>query len=57
MNPCDQPGLTPVDTAIEYLLSQVTPVREQELCPLEQACGRVLAKDVISPVNVPPADN
>ena len=57
MNPCDQPGLTPVDTAIEYLLSQVTTVREQELCPLEQACGRVLAKDVISPVNVPPADN
>jgi len=57
MNPCDQPGLTPVDTAIEYLLSQVTPVREQELCPLERACGRVLAKDVVSPVNVPPADN
>ena len=57
MNPCDKPGLTPVNEAIEYLLSQVTPVTEGELCSLELACGRALAEDVISPVNVPPADN
>ena len=57
MNPCDKPGLTPVNEAIEYLLSQVASVTEGELCPLEHACGRVLAEDVISPVNVPPADN
>lgn len=57
MNGCDQPGLTPVEDAIRYLLSQVTPITETQVCDLGQACGRVLACDVISPMNVPPADN
>ncbi len=54
---CDQPGLTPVEDAIHYLLSQVVPITETQVCDLGQACGRVLANDVVSPMNVPPADN
>ncbi|WP_370216552.1 gephyrin-like molybdotransferase Glp [Thalassolituus sp.] len=54
---CDQPGLTPVEDAIRYLLSQVVPLTETQVCELGQACGRVLASDVVSPMNVPPADN
>lgn len=57
MTGCDQPGLTPVEDAIRYLLSQVVPITETQVCDLGQACGRVLANDVVSPMNVPPADN
>ncbi|WP_369983172.1 gephyrin-like molybdotransferase Glp [Thalassolituus sp.] len=57
MTGCDQPGLTPVEDAIRYLLSQVVPLTETQVCELGQACGRVLASDVVSPMNVPPADN
>lgn len=57
MTGCDQPGLTPVEDAIRYLLSQVVPITETQVCDLGQACGRVLASDVVSPMNVPPADN
>lgn len=57
MSHCDKPGLTPVAEAIEYLLKQLKPVSESVQCELGSACGRVLANDVTSPVNVPPADN
>ncbi|TNC86275.1 MAG: molybdopterin molybdenumtransferase MoeA [Thalassolituus sp.] len=57
MTGCDQPGLTPVEDAIRYLLSQVVPITETQVCDLGHACGRVLASDVVSPMNVPPADN
>ena len=57
MSQCDAPGLTPVDEALTRILREVTPIRESEVVPLDQACGRVLAADAISPMNVPPADN
>ncbi|MEC8444312.1 MAG: gephyrin-like molybdotransferase Glp [Pseudomonadota bacterium] len=57
MSQCDAPGLTPVDEALTRILREVTPIRESQSIPLDQACGRVLAADAISPMNVPPADN
>ena len=40
-----------------FLAQLVQPVREQETMPLMQAHGRILAQDVVSPINVPPHDN
>jgi molybdopterin molybdotransferase len=54
---CDSPGLLPIQTAISQMLKQVIPVLESEQIELEEALGRVLADDVISPINVPPHDN
>lgn len=52
-----KPGLMPVEEALAAILSQVTPVAESEQVSLTQALERVLAVDVVSPVDVPPADN
>lgn len=54
---CSTPGLTPFDEAFEQLLSQVSPIQAREYLALEQACGRVLAQDVASDMNIPSADN
>ena len=43
--------------ALQNLLSKVTPIGRTETIPTLYAEGRVLAEDIISPVNVPPADN
>ena len=45
------------DQALELLLSQVRPVQVTEIIPTLAANGRVLAEDVQSRLNVPPADN
>ncbi len=50
-------GLMPVEQALDYLQAQPVAVLEDELVPLAQALGRVLAIDVFSGVMVPPADN
>lgn len=54
---CDSPGLVPIQSAISKMLKQVTAVLESEQIVLEDALGRVLAKDLISTINVPPCDN
>nr|WP_322991819.1 gephyrin-like molybdotransferase Glp [Limnohabitans sp.] len=41
----------------DFLAQLVQPVREQEIVPLMQAHGRILAQDVVSPISVPPHDN
>ena len=41
----------------DFLAQLVQPVREQETLALMQAHGRILARDVISPISVPPHDN
>jgi molybdopterin molybdotransferase len=41
----------------DFLARLVAPVTEIESVPIMNALGRVLAQDVISPVNVPPHDN
>ncbi|MDX1456478.1 MAG: hypothetical protein R3276_02755 [Marinobacter sp.] len=49
--------LTPVDEAIELLLSQACPVTETETVSLPTALNRILADDIMVPADVPPADN
>ena len=45
------------DKAVQFLQTLVTPVAQTELVPLMSALGRVLAADVISPIDVPAHDN
>ena len=57
MSGCDQPGLQPVEQALETLLNSAKAIVETEMVPVTHALGRVLAKDQLSTVDVPPADN
>jgi molybdopterin molybdotransferase len=50
-------GLLPLDIALNQMLSGLTPVSGSETLPLVQAFGRVLARSVTSPLNVPGFDN
>lgn len=45
------------DEALSYLVSQAKSMQKTETLPIQQALGKVLAKPVISGVNVPPHDN
>ena len=47
----------PIEQALDVLLAQVQPVSDIESVPLTQALGKVIAEDVLSCVDVPPADN
>jgi molybdopterin molybdotransferase len=54
---CSAPGLLPFEKAMTDMLAVIEPVTETEDVSLAHALGRVLAKNIISPVNVPPHDN
>ncbi|MCC2615062.1 molybdopterin molybdotransferase MoeA [Aestuariibacter halophilus] len=54
---CNIDGLMPLEQAKQTIWQTVRQVEEIQDCPLEEALGRVLAKDIVSPVNVPPSDN
>jgi molybdopterin molybdotransferase len=56
-DPCASPGLLSVADALARLLGAAEPVRETEEVALAASLGRVLACDVFSAVDVPPADN
>ncbi|HBS27328.1 MAG TPA: molybdopterin molybdenumtransferase MoeA [Gammaproteobacteria bacterium] len=57
-NDCSpDPALVPVAEAIDFLLLQANPIRETENISISQALGRVLANDLTSSIDVPPADN
>jgi molybdopterin molybdotransferase len=45
------------DTALQFLQRMVTPVAQAERVALKDALGRVLAQDVMSPIDVPAHDN
>jgi molybdopterin molybdotransferase len=45
------------DTVLEFLRQLVTPITRTESVDLADALGRVLAQDVISPIDVPAHDN
>jgi molybdopterin molybdotransferase len=45
------------DTALAFLQSLVSPVAQSETVELKAALGRVLAADVVSPIDVPAHDN
>jgi len=46
-----------VDSARAAIRAAIVPIRESELVSLNDALGRILAADVISPINVPANDN
>ncbi|KAB8043541.1 molybdopterin molybdotransferase MoeA [Janthinobacterium aquaticum] len=46
-----------VDSAQAMLAGAVAPVAEVEQLPVQQALGRILASDIISPISVPAHDN
>lgn len=50
-------GLMSLDTALNEMLSRVTPLTAQETLPLVQCFGSILASDVVSPLDVPGFDN
>ncbi|MEP1445153.1 MAG: molybdopterin molybdotransferase MoeA [Paraglaciecola sp.] len=59
---CDTPNpngsaLLGIKDAIEKMLAQIVTVRDHQSLPLIEGLGRVLVEDVISPIDVPPADN
>lgn len=50
-------GLMPVEEAVERLLAAAKPLAGSQSVPLAEARGRVLAADLVSPLDVPPHDN
>jgi molybdopterin molybdotransferase len=51
------PAALPVDAARAVIAQLVTPVRAVERLAIRSALGRVLAYDIVSPIDVPAADN
>jgi molybdopterin molybdotransferase len=49
--------LLPVAEAEQLIAARVNPVSGREKVPLREALGRVLAADIIAPVDLPPFDN
>ena len=54
---CSAPGLMPLEQGLDILMQGITPVTDTELVSLEDSLGRILASDIISPINVPSHDN
>ena len=51
------PQALSVAAAGDFIARLVEPLEGHETLPLMQALGRVLAGDVVSPIDVPPHDN
>jgi molybdopterin molybdotransferase len=49
--------LMPVADAERLIAERVAPVAGHEIVPLRAAAGRVLARDVVAPIDLPPFDN
>ena len=49
--------LLPIDEVERLIAERVTPVAETETVALKEARGRVLAADVVAPIDLPPFDN
>jgi molybdopterin molybdotransferase len=49
--------LLPVDEVERLIRERVTPVSEIETVTLDAANGRVIARDVVAPIDLPPFDN
>jgi molybdopterin molybdotransferase len=52
-----RPPLRALDGALEALLAQARPLADTEAVSTFEADGRVLAEDLVSPLQVPPQDN
>ena len=49
--------LIPIDEALQHLLAKAQPITSTEKLPLANVQGRILAENLHSSINVPPADN
>lgn len=47
----------PIDVVQQIIARCITPLHDTEALPLKHTLGRVLARDLISPINVPSYDN
>ncbi|AOW76741.1 molybdopterin molybdenumtransferase MoeA [Colwellia sp. PAMC 20917] len=54
---CSAPGLLPFEQAMEKMLSAITPIEKTESVSLALGLNRVLARNISSPLNVPPHHN
>lgn len=54
---CDNPGLLPLEQALAKIHSTLKPLEETEEVPLLELAGRILAEDILSPIDVPGYDN
>lgn len=54
---CDAPGLMPIEQATHIISQTVSPITDTENCAIQDALDRVLAVDVVSPINVPAYNN
>ncbi|MDG1734201.1 MAG: molybdopterin molybdotransferase MoeA [Thalassotalea sp.] len=54
---CSAPGLMPFHDALKQLLENVPTATKTQVIAIEDCLDRVLAADVVSPVNVPPHNN
>mgnify|MGYP000005857797 CR=1 FL=1 len=54
---CDTQKLLPVEEALDYMFKQLPLIDQAETLPIAKANNRILAQNIISPVNVPPHDN
>ena len=52
-----RPPLRALDDALQALLAQAAPLSEMDTVATFEADGRVLAEDLVSPLQVPPQDN
>ena len=49
--------LLPVEEVERIIRERITPVAEIETVPLHAASGRVIAREVVAPIDLPPFDN
>lgn len=54
---CSTPGLMSLEQGLNILMQGITAVTDREQVSLEDSLGRVLATDIVSPINVPSHDN
>jgi molybdopterin molybdotransferase len=50
-------ALLGVDAALALIRARITPVVDEEGVPLSQAAGRILARDIVAQIDVPPHAN
>lgn len=54
---CDHGKLMPYEDGLAQLLAAANPIERTQIIDLADALGRVLAQDLVSPINVPPRPN
>lgn len=57
MDHCATPELMSFEEAIQRISAQIAPTQHTEIISLAQALDRILADDLIAPINVPAANN